>query len=37
MVQGRWEHLNHDRDTLTQAEALALDAYFGVEQLSAAA
>jgi cellulose synthase/poly-beta-1,6-N-acetylglucosamine synthase-like glycosyltransferase len=34
MVQGRWEHLNHDRDSLTQAEGLALDAYFGVEQFA---
>ena len=32
LVQARWEHLNHARDALTQAEGLALDAYFGVEQ-----
>jgi hypothetical protein len=27
LVQARWEHLNHDLSTLTQAEGLALDAY----------
>lgn len=33
LVQTRWEHLNADHDLLTQAQALALDAFFGVEQL----
>ena len=33
-VQTRWEHLNHADDALTRAEALALDGYFGVEQLA---
>ena len=33
MVQTRWEHLNADHDLLTQAQALALDAFFGVEQV----
>lgn len=34
LAQARWEHLNHDLSTLTQAEGLALDAYFGVEQFA---
>jgi cellulose synthase/poly-beta-1,6-N-acetylglucosamine synthase-like glycosyltransferase len=33
MVQTRWEHLNVDHDILTQAQALALDSFFGVEQV----
>jgi cellulose synthase/poly-beta-1,6-N-acetylglucosamine synthase-like glycosyltransferase len=34
VVQTRWDHLNHDRDALTRAEALATDGYFGVELLA---
>jgi cellulose synthase/poly-beta-1,6-N-acetylglucosamine synthase-like glycosyltransferase len=34
VVQARWEHLNADESALTQAEALALDAFFGVEQFA---
>ncbi|MCC7362585.1 MAG: glycosyltransferase [Anaerolineales bacterium] len=33
MLQTRWEHLNADHDLLTQAQALALDAFFGAEQV----
>ncbi len=33
MVQTRWEHLNADHDVLTRAQALALDAFFGAEQV----
>jgi cellulose synthase/poly-beta-1,6-N-acetylglucosamine synthase-like glycosyltransferase len=32
VVQSRWEHLNLDDSSLTRAEGLALDSYFGVEQ-----
>ena len=31
-VQGRWTHLNRDFSWLTRAQALAIDAHFGVEQ-----
>lgn len=31
-VQGRWTHLNRDASWLTRAQALAIDAHFGVEQ-----
>ncbi len=31
-VQARWDHLNPDYSLLTQAQALALDGHFGVEQ-----
>jgi cellulose synthase/poly-beta-1,6-N-acetylglucosamine synthase-like glycosyltransferase len=34
MVQARWGHLNAEQDLLTRAEALALDAYFSVEQVA---
>ena len=34
VVQSRWEHLNSEQDSLTRAEALALDGYFGVEQFA---
>jgi len=32
MVQTRWEHLNRDYSTLTQIEAILLDAHFVIEQ-----
>ncbi len=32
LVQGRWEHLNHDYSLLTRIQALALDAHFAMEQ-----
>lgn len=32
LVQARWNHLNADESLLTQAQALMLDAHFGVEQ-----
>jgi len=32
MVQARWGHLNRARSALTRAQALMLDAHFGVEQ-----
>ncbi len=32
MVQTRWGHLNDDYSTLTQAQALSLDAHFLIEQ-----
>ena len=31
-VQARWEHLNRSYSALTQCQALALDAHFGIEQ-----
>lgn len=34
LVQTRWEHLNAGADALTHAQALALDGYFGVEQVA---
>jgi cellulose synthase/poly-beta-1,6-N-acetylglucosamine synthase-like glycosyltransferase len=34
LAQTRWEHLNADLDSLTRAQALALDGYFGVEQVA---
>jgi cellulose synthase/poly-beta-1,6-N-acetylglucosamine synthase-like glycosyltransferase len=32
MVQGRWEHINHDYSFLTRIQAMALDAHFAIEQ-----
>jgi cellulose synthase/poly-beta-1,6-N-acetylglucosamine synthase-like glycosyltransferase len=32
LVQGRWEHLNHDYSLLTRIQAMALDAHFAMEQ-----
>lgn len=32
LVQGRWEHINHDYSLLTRIQALALDAHFAMEQ-----
>ncbi|MBS1913023.1 MAG: glycosyltransferase [Bacteroidetes bacterium] len=32
LVQGRWEHLNHDYSLLTRIQAIALDAHFAMEQ-----
>ncbi len=34
LAQTRWEHLNPDVDAVTRAQALALDGYFGVEQVA---
>jgi cellulose synthase/poly-beta-1,6-N-acetylglucosamine synthase-like glycosyltransferase len=31
-IQGRWTHLNRDQSALTRAQALGIDAHFGVEQ-----
>jgi len=31
MVQARWEHLNRETDTLTQVQAILLDAHFIIE------
>jgi membrane glycosyltransferase len=36
-VQARWAHLNEDERALTRAQALALDAYFVIEQTARAA
>jgi hypothetical protein len=33
-VQARWEHLNADDNSLTRAEALALDSHFAVDQMA---
>lgn len=33
VVQARWGHLNRDSSSLTQAQAIALDKHFAVEQL----
>ena len=32
-VQTRWAHLNRDQNSLTKAQALALDAHFSIEQV----
>ena len=32
MVQARWSHINADYDTLTRAQAIALDSHFIIEQ-----
>lgn len=32
-VQTRWAHLNREQNTLTKAQALALDAHFSIEQV----
>ena len=32
VVQGRWAHLNREASMLTRAQAIAIDAHFGVEQ-----
>jgi len=37
VVQGRWEHSNRERNWLTRAQAVAVDAHFLVEQLARAA
>jgi cellulose synthase/poly-beta-1,6-N-acetylglucosamine synthase-like glycosyltransferase len=34
MVQTRWSHLNADTNSLTRAQALALDAHFAVEHVA---
>jgi cellulose synthase/poly-beta-1,6-N-acetylglucosamine synthase-like glycosyltransferase len=34
LVQARWEHINPQQNALTQAQALALDSYFTVEQVA---
>ncbi len=31
-IQGRWDHLNRDESWMTRAQALGLDAHFGIEQ-----
>ena len=36
-VQGRWEHLNREQNLLTRAQAVAVDAHFGVQQLARSA
>lgn len=36
LLQTRWEHLNAEQDAVTRAQALALDGYFGVEQVARA-
>ncbi len=37
MVQGRWGYLNRDRNLLTRAQAVLLDAHFAIEQSARAA
>lgn len=34
LVQTRWSHLNRDANLLTRAQALNIDAHFGVEQVA---
>jgi cellulose synthase/poly-beta-1,6-N-acetylglucosamine synthase-like glycosyltransferase len=37
MVQARWSYLNRDRNALTRAQAVLLDAHFAIEQSARAA
>lgn len=34
LIQTRWDHLNLDTNWLTRAQALSIDAHFGVEQVA---